>query len=481
MLEYMLEIGVYRMNKNKISKYISIFPLILMFIFIFFILKIDILPTKILTLVLIVIISLTLFGILLVNLKRKIFKILGTIFLIISILINIIGSYYLYFANEFLDKTFKDKMEIVTTYYVVTSAQNNYTKKDIKGNIYYYKDVYGIKRALKKMKNEFKINEISSDDLSLLFKDVEENKTKLMLIDKDTYNLVFSLDNKLNKDKFEIIYKFNIKSITNVKEKNRYSFNVYVGGKDFTKSFVDFNMIASFNVKTKKIILTSIPRDYYIEVFNKDGRRDTLSYMGPYGIETRMKSLEKLFDLKIDYYVDLKTQGLVDFIDSIEGINYCSDQSFTTSHAKVLDTYDDSKGEKLHIVKGCQKLNGVETLTLARERKALYGGDRDRQKNCQKIVIAALEKLKEKENISRYRYILSSGSNAYETTIPRKMIMNIAKEIITSGNTWKIETQSVDGTGGIDKVHLTNYKSDVMYPDMVSVNVAKNKIKEVTE
>ena len=61
------------------------------------------------------------------------------------------------------------------------------------------------------------------------------------------------------------------------------------------------------------------------------------------------------------------------------------------------------------------------------------------------------------------------------------MIMNIAKEIITSGNTWKIETQSVDGTGGIDKVHLTNYKSDVMYPDMVSVNVAKNKIKEVTE
>ena len=48
---------------------------------------------------------------------------------------------------------------------------------------------------------------------------------------------------------------------------------------------------------------------------------------------------------------------------------------YTTSHALILDTYDDSLGEKLHVKKGCQWLNGIETLTVARERLAFKTGD----------------------------------------------------------------------------------------------------------
>ena len=58
--------------------------------------------------------------------------------------------------------------------------------------------------------------------------------------------------------------------------------------------------------------------------------------------------------------------GYKDFIDHRIGgqgnkywylIDYCSDIEFTTTHTQVLDTYNDSKGKKLHINKGCQHLN----------------------------------------------------------------------------------------------------------------------------
>lgn len=467
------------MNNSKVARIVSLIVLICMFFFICLLLKLNILPTVFLIGILVITIIFTILGILFINLKFKVCKILGTIFVIISLLINCVGSYYLYFANDLLDKTFKNKSETITTYYVVSNAKNKLTTKYIKGNIYYYKDTINIDKALTKLKKDYKITGNEYQDITELFVSIRDNQNKLMLIDKDTYNIIFSLDKNFNKEDFEVVYKFKLKTVTNVKEKNRYSFNVYIGGKDFTNILMDFNMIASFNVKTKKILLTSIPRDYYIEVYGKDGRRDTLSYMGPYGIDTSIKSLEKLFDTNIDYYIDINTESLVGLVDTIGGINYCSDQDFTTVHAKVLGTYDDSTGDKLTIRKGCQELNGIETLTVARERKSFVGGDRQRQRNCQKIMIAIFDKLKDVNTLTNYKNILREVSNLYKTTIPRKTIVDSFKEILNGDNSWQIEIQDVDGTDSRNKVHLTNYEDYVMEPDMKTVEIAKNKIKEI--
>lgn len=463
------------MKKRNIIYIISI-ALLLLFLFMLF--NVNILSLKYLITICMVLIGVNILGTIFVNLNKKIFKIIGTIILILSILGCSVGSYYLATANSFLDKSFNKKQIVYTnTYYVVGKKDSNYTKKNIKGEITYYKDTINIDKALEKLNKTYKTRGRSYDDIGKMFYDLEDNKNKFMLVEASSYGVVFELDKDLNRDDFKVLYKFDVKTLKKNNSSSKDSFNIYIGGNDFTNSLMDFNMIVSINMRTHEVLLTSLPRDYYVEVVGKNGRRDTLSYMGPYGIETSVKSLEKLFDVKIDYYVKVNTESLVGIVDQVGGITYCSDISYMTTHPLVLNTYNDH-GKKLYVRKGCQELNGIETLTVARERNAFPGRDRVRQENCRKIMIAILNKLKSTNTITNYNQILNSLNDLYQTTIPRDVISQVAKDTI-NGAKWKISEQSVDGVDGIDYVHLTNLKDWVMYPNEDSVNSAKNKMKSI--
>ena len=468
------------MRKNKLN-IISIINIIINILFITLILKLNILPTKYLIILVGVMLIINILGILFINLNKKLLKVLGSIICIFSILISLIGSYYLYYGVDFLEKSFENsKTTEISTFYIVTYKDNEINnKKEVSGNILYYKDTTNIDKALNNFKKTNKITPISSDDLSPIFKKVSSKEEKYLLINKITYEFIFNLDNSLNKDDYKVIGKVNvILENKNKKIEAKDTFNLYIGGNDFTGSLMDFNMIVTVNRKTGKVLLTSIPRDYYIEEVNTSGRKDTLSYMGANGIEVNKASLEKFLDINIDYYMKINTKSLVKIVDSVDGITFCSDKSFTTTHAMILDSYDDSKGKKLYVKKGCQQLNGIETLTVARERIAIPGSDVARQENCQKILLAIIDKLKSTNTITNYNGILNSFNGFYETNMPKEVITIIIKDIL-NGKTYQTETQTLYGTDTHDYVHLTTLKDWVMYPAEDSVNKGKEKIKEV--
>lgn len=468
------------MKKNKLN-IISIIDIIINVLFITLILKLNILPTKYLIILVAVMLIINILGILFINLNKKLLKVLGSIICIFSILISLIGSYYLYYGVDFLEKSFENsKKTEISTFYIVTYKDNEINnKKEVSGNILYYKDTTNIDKALNNFKKTNKITPISSDDLSPIFKKVSSKEEKYLLINKTTYEFIFNLDNSLNKDDYKVIGKVNvILENKNKKVEAKDTFNLYIGGNDFTGSLMDFNMIVTVNRKTGKVLLTSIPRDYYIEEVNTSGRKDTLSYMGANGIEVNKASLEKFLDINIDYYMKINTKSLVKIVDSVDGITFCSDKSFTTTHAMILDSYDDSKGKKLYVKKGCQQLNGIETLTVARERIAIPGSDVARQENCQKILLAIIDKLKSTNTITNYNGILNSFNGFYETNMPKEVITIIIKDIL-NGKTYQTETQTLYGTDTHDYVHLTTLKDWVMYPAEDSVNKGKEKIKEV--
>ena len=100
------------------------------------------------------------------------------------------------------------------------------------------------------------------------------------------------------------------------------SFNIYIGGVDFTNEIYDFNMILS--IKDNKVLMTSIPRDYHIKIHNTD-ISDNISYIGINDINEKTKSLEQLFDININYYIKINTNSLVNLVDMLGGIEYCSD------------------------------------------------------------------------------------------------------------------------------------------------------------
>lgn len=465
-------------NKLNIIGFIDIIASILLIVLT---LKLDILPIKYIIIFLIAIIIINILGIVLINVSKKILKTIGCIICIISILVSTVASYYLYYGLDFLNNSFENSSSIkVDTFYILTYKDNKITnKKDISGNILYYKDTTNIKKALKNLKKTNKINPIISTDLSPMFKKVASKEEQFLLINKTTYEIIYNLDSSLNKNDYKVIGKVNVYT-KNKKQKQdiKDTFNLYIGGNDFTGSLMDFNMIITVNRKTGKVLLTSIPRDYYIEEAYTNGKKDTLSYMGANGIEVNKKSLENFLNIKIDYYMKINTKSLVKIVDSVDGITFCSDLSFTTTHAQILDSYDDTKGKKLYIKKGCQHLNGIQTLTVARERKQIPGSDVARQKNCQKILLAIIDKLKSTNTITNYNNILNSFSDFYETDMKKDVITSIIKDII-NGKSYQTETQILEGTDTHDYVHLTTLIDWVMYPDENSVNNAKEKINEV--
>ena len=470
-------------KKHHISKLniLSIIAVIVFSIFLYFLFSINILPTKYLILIILVVFILIILSIVFINLKKKVVKVIGVILIIISIILSGVGSYYLFYTNSFLNESFNSVKKTVSTYYIVTSKDNKYSKKsDIKNKVYYYKDSANIKNVLKVVKEDLKVKTSSYDNVTSMIKDVINKKIDFMLIDKSSYDIVLDLDNNISKKDLKIVYKFDIEKYEKQKEDSKDAFNILISGKDFA-GLTDYNAIVTVNTNTHEVLLTSIPRDYYMEISGQNGKKDSLSHLFIYSEETLEKTLENFFDIKIDYMVNVKAEGLVKLVDEVGGITYCSDQAFTTTHALILNDYNDSGKQKLYVKKGCQELNGIETLTVARERNAFVGRDRMRQKNAQKIIIAIFDKMKSANLFANYNNILSALGDSYTTNIPKKVITNIAKDTIDNPE-WKFITQSVDGSDKWDAdIAILNDKGYAMMPNMADVENARNQINKVLD
>lgn len=453
----------------------SIIYVIISLIFIYSIIRLNIIPNSYLIPIIIIYIIINIIGIVLINMKNRLFKIISIIVLTLLSIISLIGIYFINSTNDFIDKSFNNNSKQVFTYYIIGLSKNNLTTDSITGDIGYYNNSSNINSALKYLNNKYNINAFGYDDLNNLIDKLNNEEEKLILIEKSSFNIIMGLNNNI-KD-YSIIYEFNIEKDLNITNSKSNSFNIYIVGSDFA-GMMDLNMLVTVNQDSHKILLTSIPRDYYIEVAGYNGIKDKLSFITQ-GVDVSMNSLELLFDTNIDYYLKINTNSLVTLVDQIGGIEYCSDVDFITTHAQVLDTYNDSIGSKLHVVKGCQHFNGIQTLTVARERNAFPGRDRVRQQNCQKIMISIFKQLASINTISRYNEILDILSTSYETNISKDVITYNIKDLINNGNKWSIDTQSVDGSDGHDKVHLNTVVDWVMYPNMDTVNVAKENINKL--
>lgn len=276
--------------KFKKRNILSIISFIIAMVLIFLIFKIDMLPVKYSVLVSILLLFIQAIFIVLLNNKRKVFKVISSIILILSSVINIIFIYYLSVTNSYLNKSFSNVIESKTEYYVISLKKNNYKESDIKGNIATYKSTLNIDDAFNKLSKSYKVNNVSYNDLNKMISSVSDNTNRFMLMDSSSYEIVFSLNKDLKRNDYDIIYKFNLYKKIKTKDSKSDNFNVFIGGRDFAK-LMDFNMILSINTKNNTVLMTSIPRDYYLEVPGKNGLKDKLSFINAYGEDIDRKSV----------------------------------------------------------------------------------------------------------------------------------------------------------------------------------------------
>ncbi len=464
------------MKKIVLKNILSLLVFFIVLLTIIEIFQLDILPNKYLIIFLVSEIFLYGLCVLLYNLKKKVWIILGIIFFIITIIGNIGLYYYLDKTNKYMDNNFAIKSYFVKTkYYVIANTNNEINgveelSKDT--TIEYYKFSRAIDLAMKKLgKYQYHSTDNAYDTMLKVM-----NENKYFLISQADYTFILEASNEMDESYFKIINEFDVLEEKKMNEKTPEVFNVYINGLDYSGNRRDYNLIATINTKTQKVVLTSIPRDFYIDI-PAYGMKDSLTALGTVDPEISKEALENLFDIKIDYMINLYTESLVKVVDTIGGVEFCSNSNFYTSHDMTLGSYDDY-GEKLYVTRGCRTYNGLEALAIARERVHIKNGDRARQDNCRQILINVVKKLASITTLTNYEEVLNSFEGLYTTNINKKAITNLIKIGINNPN-FEIIEQSVDGVDGKGTGRLGTGIVWTLEPKMDTVENASNKIKEI--
>lgn len=446
--------------------------------------KFNMLPTHYVISGLAVLVLLTIGSAILIAKKRKLWKkIVGYVLSVLVIAICGVGIYFISIADNFVTKTFTEtKKDYYTINYDVLVKQDSAFNaiEDLRDNkVGYYNVLPYLEEAKKELEKKISFEGVEYTDIVNNFNDLNRNKISAVLIEREVYESLKSGLDTIKEKNYRVLITLEVQVEQEIekKEAKGNGFNIYVGGPDFTGTNYDLNMVATVNKDTRKVLLTSIPRDYHVPIAGK-GMSDNLSYAGVWGINTSMKTVENIIDEDINYYVKVNTDSLVGIVDTLGGIEFCSNKSFTTTHALVKGTYNDTKGPKLSVAKGCKKYSGIEILTIARERVALAGGDRARQENCQQIIIKIANKMASAGSLANLNKILDSISKLYTTNVPQELIQEISKDVI-AGNKWTFDQQSVNGSDSKGKVHLGTVDDYIMLPSVPSVDKAKLKIREV--
>ena len=465
-------------NRNIIGISLGILLLIITISFISLIKMLNVIPNNyfFLGVILISIITLILEIFLFIKKKNIAIKVIKGICCFIAIIligIYLFGIYYLNKTMNFIDNISIMKEE-VTNYYIVVLDTSKYQESS---------DLYGGTLAYFDRTDEEVINSIKLD---LTYKTTNDiNKLKEMLYKNDVNAILISdiIKNKLEEDYED--FKTNIRILETISIKSQIEditkrvsikntpFNVLISGIDAygdinQTSRNDVNIIATINPNTNEILLTSIPRDYYVRLHGTTGYKDKLTHASYYGINMQVQTIEDIFDIDINYYFKVNFTTVIELVDELEGINVYADQ----------DVY---LGKDCQIKTGYNKLNGKCALAFSRERHSYSDGDRHRGRNQQEVIKAIFNKMSSGTTlISEYNNILNVLDGKFATNMDMNEVINLIKYEINDLPNYNIETIQVDGYGSMGETYsYPNQNLWIMIPYEDTINDAKTSINKV--
>lgn len=245
--------------------------------------------------------------------------------------------------------------------------------------------------------------------------------------------------------------------------------NILISGSDTRDAVIDqrgrsdVNIIASVNTETKQILLISTPRDYYVPLdVGVPDAYDKLTHAGIYGMDVLTGTLENLYKIDIDYYFRINFTGFVDVVDALGGIDVYSAYDFTA--------------EDHHFVQGMNSLNGEEALIFARERYAFSEGDRQRGSNQMEVLKAVFHKAMSPSILTQYVSILNSVQGCVDTNIPYDVLSALVRQQLETGDSWTIESFSVNGADAYATTYSMNQSIYAMIPDENTIAEARDKL-----
>lgn len=410
-------------------------------------------------------------------------KVVSSVTAGIMILIMSTGTYYMSNTLDFFGKISGNVQ--VHNFYVVVKADSQYEKlKDIDkktvGIMEQEDEIYT--EAQEKLKDKVDVSLQKKGSFDNLAKSLLSDEVEVIFMNSAYYDMAIEEVDGFTSQNTKILEEITVK-VESKEEANNKSvdvtkepFNVYISGIDTTGSIgniarSDVNMVMTVNPKTKTILLTSIPRDYYVKLATK-GAMDKLTHSGLYGIEETTKTIENLLGIDINYHVKVNFTTVVKLVDTLGGITVNSEYSFSALGMDRV-TYN--------YVAGSNNLNGQAALAFARERYSFASGDNQRVKNQQAVLTGIIKKCTSSASIlTNYNGILNAIEDNIQTSMSQKDITSLVKMQLGDMSGWTIKQFSLKGSGSSTPVYsIPNSYVYVMVPDQSSVDEAKNQIASV--
>lgn len=463
-------------HRHLAGKLITLVQLILSVAFIIVAWNSGMVPTRYLvalTVVLLLLFALT-FG--LQYVKNKIF-ILG---IVLSVLISIglaVGVVYLSKANKLLEDvggaTYKtDNMIVVVK------------KDDLAQNLLDAGNYrFGVQTAVDQENTQLMREDIESavgrELLVVEYPSIQEEAQGLLdgTIDAAIYNEAFTgiIEDAIEgySDQVRILYQYGIDTPLEQEETNvEEPFNVYISGIDVsgpitTNSRSDVNIIMTVNPNTKKILLTTTPRDYYVPLPGVSGEaRDKLTHAGIYGVDVSMNTLESLYGIDITYYARVNFTSLVTIVDALGGVDVNSEYAFEAGGYQFQQ--------------GVNTLNGDQALAFSRERYSFTEGDNQRGKNQEAVLTAILQKAMSPAILTSANQIIASVSDSVETNMTQEDMAKFINMQLSDGASWTIESQAATGTGDNQACFSSGSQLlYVMWPDEAVVTSLSDRMQQI--
>ena len=474
-------------KKKKLTGYkiVGILLIISSLILLGVVLYINILPMKYLAIVVGVLFVINLilnFFLFRKKVKKKPKKI-STVFALLFSIIFLLASFFIFKTFGVLDDMSEEYRTY--TYHVLVKNDSSYQDiGDISGKTlgYYNNNSNATKKALEKLSEKVKTENESYGNLDSLGASILTEETESILVE-DSQKI--KLDNAgSNSDsgslsgfsgKTRILYTFKVTVKVESKDVDvtKDVFNIYISGMDeygevSEISRSDVNMIITINPKTKQILMTNIPRDYYVQLHDTSGYKDKLTHAGNYGIDTSIATIEDLLGIQINYYFKVNFSSLVNIIDALGGV-------------EVYSEYDFQSYNGYNFSKGYNSVDGKAGLSFVRERKTFAEGDNQRGKNQQAMIEAIFRKCTSPSIITKYNSLLNSLKDSMITNMPMKSITKLAKMQLKDNASWTLTSNSLTGTGSYDYTYTYPYQElYVTVPDEESISEAKEMISKVT-
>lgn len=196
----------------------------------------------------------------------------------------------------------------------------------------------------------------------------------------------------------------------------------------------DSIMIATIDTHNKKLKLTSIMRDSYVNI---DGHGlDKINHAYAFGkAQLAIKTLNENFDLNIEDFVAVNFSSLPKIIDKIGGIELDIDSEeleYINSYIRNVNTINKTNSPSI-VSAGIQHVDGTQAMAYCRIRYT-SGGDYKRTERHREVLSKIFEKILSMSPTT-YPSLLNDLLPMVSTNLDGSEIMELGNKILKIGNT----------------------------------------------